>query len=288
MTPSSPTIQSFIWPTLVVVAMAAFGVGLMNNAESAPSAESIKTLHGQGYTDPIPSVGPVDSPVMIVEVADYNCVWCGMGLTGRAHGKAPFVKRLLAEHDEVLFVFKHFLVFRRSPVTRQSTEAGAVAALAAQRQGRFWAYHDHLFQHTGDVWNEKTLVQYATLLGLDTQQFIADCQDPALLQHVRLDDAASQAVGVPGTPAMYINGLKVPNVADPADIRRLIQEARQEVLSLVETGKATSVVAARRLSTVQRAGETYARHFHDHDVVGLTVDDTSELPPTLNPTIGGN
>jgi len=272
---------------LVLMGMASFALGLFSADTTATETTNGMVLRGEGYTDPIPSVGPLDSPVMVVEVADYNCVWCGLGLPGRAHGKAPFVKRLLAEHDDVLFVFKHFLVFRRSVVTRTNSETGSLAALAAQRQGRFWEYHDLLFQHVGETWDEAALTAYAADLGLNTEQFAADIQDPGLLRHVRLDDAAGQAVGVQGTPSMYINGLKVPNIADAGDVRILVREAREEVLSLLQTGQAQTVQEARRIATVQNAGETFARHFHDHYVVGLTVDESPGLPPQLNATLGG-
>jgi len=274
---------------VLILGVGCFALGLASQATSAAEdTDQATSPEEAGTNESVPTIGPDDAPVLIVEAADFNCTWCGVGVPGRAHGKASFIKRIMSEHDnDVQYAFKHFLVFRRNPITRASSELAAIASMAAHRQGRFWSYHDHLFLRTGVSWDNELLAEYVDELGLDGERFRADLKDSKLREAVRLDDAAGQAVGISGTPSVFINGLKVPNSAKADGWRRLIQDARDQVLALIRSGKASDVISARRMATATNAGETFAKHYHDHNPEGLDTSATSGNTPIIHATFGG-
>ncbi len=86
----------------------------------------------------------------------------------------------------------------------------SVAALAAERQGKFWEYHDKLFA-SGPGMSETTIQDIAKELGLDVEKFDKDLNDPAIHMLISRDFNEGVQAEVNGTPALYINGKVVKN-----------------------------------------------------------------------------
>ena len=81
----------------------------------------------------------------------------------------------------------------------------AEAAQCAHDQGKFWEYHDALFNNQTQLQPE-SLKQYAADLGLDMASFNS-CLDSGKFRNDILQDAQDgQLVGVTGTPAFFVNG----------------------------------------------------------------------------------
>jgi protein-disulfide isomerase len=179
------------------------------------------------------------------------------------------LKRVLAEHEEeVRIVFKHFPF-----VSPEYSEQGSIAAMAAQRQDRFWEYVDALYEHRTDPWTEAKLIEYAKALGLDSTTFAKDLNDPSLRNYVRYDRAAAEELNIRATPTLLVNGLVVPNWANAADIRKMIRASKREVVELVRSGQASDVVEARAKVAAKNhpAGEEFARRYMYNDVSDLGV-----------------
>jgi protein-disulfide isomerase len=81
----------------------------------------------------------------------------------------------------------------------------AIAAEAARNQGRFWEYHDKLFDNQERL-EPDDLTRYARELGLDLARFETDRKDPGLKAKVQADMAEATALGVKSTPTFFING----------------------------------------------------------------------------------
>jgi protein-disulfide isomerase len=81
----------------------------------------------------------------------------------------------------------------------------ALAALAAQDQGKFWPFHDRLFQNYNQL-NPQKIEEIRQELGLDAERFNARMNDPALKDLIRRDLQEGNAAGVSGTPTVFING----------------------------------------------------------------------------------
>ena len=81
----------------------------------------------------------------------------------------------------------------------------AVAALAANRQGKFWEFHDELYKNYSRL-NEEKIQEIAQQLGLDTAKLDQDMKSPEINAIVENDLREGQNAGVRGIPTIFING----------------------------------------------------------------------------------
>jgi protein-disulfide isomerase len=143
--------------------------------------------------DGSPSRGADGAPVVIVEFADFECPFC--------QKIAPDLDRMWEQRkDKVRFVYK-FLPLAMHP----HGEVAARAAIAAQMQGRFWEMHQKLFAG-GQHLEESDLAGYARALGLDIDRFRADMVGAAATARIEADRKLGEALGVKGTPTLFIDG----------------------------------------------------------------------------------
>lgn len=140
-----------------------------------------------------PSIGNARARVVLTVFSDFQCPYCA--------SVSPLLKQLLKHYKGKLRVqFLHFpLDFHAD------AELAAIASMAAHRQGKFWGYHDLLFQNQEKL-KRDDLVRYAKQLGLDVARFSKDLADPALKKRVKAQLAFGAKIGVPGTPTFLING----------------------------------------------------------------------------------
>ncbi len=142
-----------------------------------------------------PSRGPADAPVVIVAFSDYECPFCL-----RAE---PTIDAVLAKYPtQVRLVFRHLPLDALHPHARTA----AIAAVCAEEQGKFWEYHNQLFQNQQALTDED-LIKYASAVGLDMAAFKTCQTSPAAAERVHKDAESARVVGITGTPAFFINGI---------------------------------------------------------------------------------
>ena len=100
-----------------------------------------------------------------------------------------------------------------------------MAAMAADRQGKFWQMHDKIFANYNSL-NDEKFKQFAREIGLNLPLFEKDMADPQLQRRVRADLQNGFEVGVRGTPTVYVNGRKLKN-RSLAGFRALIDSELQ-------------------------------------------------------------
>lgn len=92
----------------------------------------------------------------------------------------------------------------------------AEAAACAHDQGRFWDYHDKLFQEQGEensgAFSPQNLERFAAELGLDTALFDRDLTSNRFLPFVEQERQAGDANGINSTPTIFVNGRKLQGV----------------------------------------------------------------------------
>jgi protein-disulfide isomerase len=102
------------------------------------------------------------------------------------------------------------LVYKHSAFLGQESVWAAQAAECAADQGKFWEYHDLLFdKQNGEnvgTFTKENLMAYAKELGLDSTQFDPCLQNDVTLQRVISDTQEGRTAGVTGTPTFFING----------------------------------------------------------------------------------
>lgn len=127
------------------------------------------------------------------------------------------------------------IVLQNRPLEfHKRAEPAARAAMAAHQQGKFWEYHDLLFEKK--KFEDPDLEGYATELGLDMAKFKADMASPTIKEQVAQQDAACVKVGATGTPAFFVNGRKLSGAKPFPDFKVLIEEELAKAKKLVEAG----------------------------------------------------
>jgi protein-disulfide isomerase len=147
--------------------------------------------------------GDENAPVVIVEFSDFQCPFCERWATETL----PQLTQTYIDTGKVRLVYRDFPLSSIHPEAQNAAES----AECARDQGKFWEYHDTLFENRMD-WSgvgDAKFKQYAADLGLDTSQF-NDCLDSDKYKNEVLDDLnAGGSVGVSGTPTFFINGKKL-------------------------------------------------------------------------------
>jgi Na+/H+ antiporter NhaA len=158
--------------------------------------------------------GPVDARVTLVEYLDFECPFCA---------KATGVAKELRAHfgDDLRHVVRHLPL----PDVHPHAELAALAAEAADRQGKFWEMHDLLFRHQNKLEREH-LVGYAAELGLDIDAFVAELQSPELAARVRADVVGAENSGARGTPTFFIGRQRHEGPHDAASLIAALEPYR--------------------------------------------------------------
>lgn len=98
------------------------------------------------------------------------------------------------------------IVFKNYPIARHNfAEKAAIAALAADKQGKFWPVHDELFRAYNRLSDQK-INEIAARVGLDMAAFEKDRSDPGLKAIIQQDISDANQAGVRGTPTIFVNG----------------------------------------------------------------------------------
>jgi protein-disulfide isomerase/uncharacterized membrane protein len=157
-----------------------------------------------------PAKGPADACVTLVEFSDFQCPHCSKVV--------PTVKRLLETYPASIRV-----VFRHNPLGEECNPriprafhpracAAAKAAICAHVQGSFWKMHDKLFENQQKLGDEDIL-RYAQAVGLGRDELAACVGTPAAAAVIARDLEDAAKAGVRGTPALFVNGRRVPGGA---------------------------------------------------------------------------
>jgi protein-disulfide isomerase len=139
-----------------------------------------------------PRLGVEKAPVQVVEFADYECPYCQ---------KVNDDLRRLHEQfgDRVSLVYKDYPL----PM-HQFAERAAEAARCAGVQGKFWEFHDSLFE-TKKL-QVSDLKAEARTLKLDTARFDQCLDSGEQAEIIRKDVLEGQKLGLTGTPSFFVNG----------------------------------------------------------------------------------
>lgn len=146
--------------------------------------------------------GDAGATVSIVEWSDFQCPFCVQAYRD--------LRRLVHARPDVSLVFRHFpLDSSCNPKLERSVHPNAcLAACAAEcagQQGRFWEYHDRLFENN-DRLERDGLFRYAREAALDIAAFRICLDDPATVARVGEDIETGARLGVTSTPTLFING----------------------------------------------------------------------------------
>jgi protein-disulfide isomerase len=182
-----------------------------------------------------PTRGPRDATVTIIEFADYECPYCQ-----KIH---PELKQLEEEfRGRVLFAFKDYPL-----AMHKRAEKAAEAARCAGGQGKFWEYHDALFEGKNGL-EVSQLKEDARTVGLDGSAFdkCLDSGDQAAA--IKQDLEEGSRLGLSGTPTLFVNK----HVFSGATSYAILREAVEEQIALAPAApKAAAGTAATHAKNIE-------------------------------------
>ncbi len=159
--------------------------------------------------------GNPNAKTFIVEFSDFECPYCNK--------IRPTLQQILDIYpNDLKLIFKHFRVSIHPPA-----EPAAEASECAADQGKFWEYHDYLFDHVKDWYKgpdlNKKFTGYAGLLGLEMVAFRTCLESGVKRSIVEKNKTEGRHLFVSGTPTCLLNGKKVLISDQAEDIKKLVQ-----------------------------------------------------------------
>ena len=199
------------------LALVLMGAGPGRSGEAPITREALVAALENG---PGAMRGRPDAPVTIVEFSDFQCSFC-----------RKFWRETLPQLDEryirsgkVRFVYRHLAIL--GPPSVQA----ANAAECAGEQGKFWPYHDLLFERVGPLaFTESRLKGYAGELRLDGKPFGTCVDEGRYRKRIEQETLIGRMLGMTGTPSFLINGRLLIGAQPFETFVRVIEELLAEV-----------------------------------------------------------
>jgi 2-hydroxychromene-2-carboxylate isomerase len=157
-----------------------------------------------------PSKGAPSGRVTMVEFADYECKHCKEAQT--------LIPSLLATYaGDITLYFKHF------PISSNNALNAALAASAAQNQGKFWQFSDKVWENSENL-SPALLEGIAKEMGLDFTRWYSDVGSEEVRGHVQRDKTEARSLEIHRTPAIFINGRRYTDEVDLPSLKDWIDE----------------------------------------------------------------
>jgi len=145
-----------------------------------------------------PIIGEPNAPITILEWGDYQCTFCY-----KFHQNTlDIIKENFIESGKVNLVFKDF------PLNGPDSLLAAEAAYCAEDQGKYWEYHDELYENWG---GEKTgwitrdsLDRFANSVNLDLIKFNECLNNHKYQDRVKTLHEFGKELGIDATPSFLI------------------------------------------------------------------------------------
>ena len=182
--------------------------------DAAKASQAVADHSRELFSDPsAPVGGNAQGNETIVEFFDYRCAYCKQA--------EPSVEAMLKQNPNLRVVYKEF------PILGPVSVSAAHAALAAQRQGKYDAFHAAMTEAHGNITDE-AVYRIAASVGLDIDTLKRDMASPELAQQIKENQKLADALNIRGTPAFVIGDKVVPGVADIATLKSMVADEHDQ------------------------------------------------------------
>jgi protein-disulfide isomerase len=194
------------------------GLAIYQSASGSTTKIPDRVATGDGRV-----LGDANAPVTIVEYADFQCPICRRAETS----VLPEIEKNYVQTGKVKIEFRIY-----SFLGQESFDA-AQAAEAARDQGKFWEYHDALFNAQGTAENNgafsyDNLVKLAQQVGLDVPKFEETLSSNVHLAAIQREADAAHAAGISSTPTFFVGNQKIVGLHDYSVFQQAIDSALQK------------------------------------------------------------
>lgn len=163
-----------------------------------------------------PIRGAADAPITIVEFLDYRCGFCK-----RVHHT---VNQLIEDDPRVRVIYKDF------PILGPDSVVAAKAALAAQKQGKYFDLQDRFLALKGPL-PEARVYAVAEENGLDIDKLKADMALPEIQAIIDRNMALGRGLNIRGTPTFIVGDRLVPGAVDLPRLKQIVEQVSQDQAS---------------------------------------------------------
>jgi len=173
-----------------------------------------------------PTKGPAKAPVTIVEFTDMQCPHCQKA--------APVIEQLLAQEPEAHFVFQNFPLPSHNWAEKAAGYVDCVgrASAGSASNDAVWKFIQKTFDEQTNITEanaDEKLKAIATASGANGDEIAACTVKPDTKARIEASLALGKAVGVSGTPALFINGRRLPGGAPVELMKKIVDfQASQE------------------------------------------------------------
>ena len=172
------------------------GLGLTTNLEK--SSDDLSILNKENLIQGSTMLGNPNAKITIVEFGDYQCTFCY-----KFHDET--MKKINQEYIKtanVNFIYKDF------PLNGEQSILASEASYCAQKQNKFWEYHDTLYNNWGGEntgWiTENVLQGFARDVGLNLDEFSQCLENSEYRQKVLDNEQFAREIGINATPSFLI------------------------------------------------------------------------------------
>lgn len=209
----------FIGVVIFVTQSSGNATGDLNTVSEPAESSSDNTAESEEEKDDLFASGRIlgspDATIVIKDFSDFRCPHC----KNAAYNLTP---QLIEEYVRPGIVRLEFIPV---VVTNEEGLVGGLAALCAEDQNQFWAYHDILFERQGEVeFNLENVTSFASELGMNLEEF-NDCMISSKYtdQLVKNNDEFTASGGT-GTPTFLVNDQIVVGGVEFETVKQLIEE----------------------------------------------------------------
>jgi len=182
-------------------------------AKADRQSEAVTQYKGQIFADAdAPVAGNPQGDVTLVEFFDYKCPYCKQ--------VSPALEGLLKDDPKLKIVFKEF------PILGDPSVLAARAALAAQKQGKYLAFHQALMAHRGQL-DLNSIAGVAASIGLNGEQLVADMKSEEIEKQLTANHELALSLGIRSTPTFIVGDKVMPGALSIDDLKNLIADARK-------------------------------------------------------------
>src|SRR3989344_6183433 len=207
--------------TLSIIGMMVFLVAAyMFTSASGPAATEYQELKSVRKSDH--TKWSKNNKILFIEYSDFQCPACGVYYN--------LIKNISDDADSKKILQNVTLVYRHFPLdsAHKNARSAAHAAEAAGLQGKFFEFHDLLFEKQPE-WSEtdkpeEIFTGYAKSLKLDLEKFKTDMNSKTVKDIVQADLVSGRDFDVQGTPTFFLNGKKIDNPPSIEELKKVLLE----------------------------------------------------------------
>ena len=192
--------------SVICIAVVFFGIGMISE-QSEPliekqlneeTQEPVQVTTGTFFDNGSPILGDPNATITLIEFGDYQCHFCNVYYQNTEH----------VIYENYVMTGKVNVIFKDYTIIGPDSTIAAIGAHCAGEQGKFWEYHNTLY----DNWNgenngwagQENIFRFAEKVELNMDEFIECNIDKRYEQKISKSSNDARTLGVTGTPAFYI------------------------------------------------------------------------------------